>query len=330
MPIVNSENETELIAPMSDNEQNDFTLESPTEETTTLHTETGEAGIFNMSAESEELSQEAFVPNSEALRIVTFQDEPELFTQLMGISSYNYLSENQTEETITQHDLTDDANETDETDETNEIDELDLSEAVEELSQEVRRVGRELFKTNRASQRNQEMFETALDDLQQLSVALSQFPSQSEELVFQTKASLCRDLLRVIDTMETSLNAAADVLIRLEENSQQPTQGLLFRFQIVRALKTSLEDSADAMGQWLNGQQLLYERLLAVLQETGVRPITAVGRPFDSSLHRAVAVEQHDDMPDGIVVGEELKGYTLDGRVLRYAEVVVTRQNETG
>jgi molecular chaperone GrpE len=327
---VNSENETELIAPMSDNEQNDFTLESPTEETTTLHTETGEAGIFNMSAESEELSQEAFVPNSEALRIVTFQDEPELFTQLMGISSYNYLSENQTEETITQHDLTDDANETDETDETNEIDELDLSEAVEELSQEVRRVGRELFKTNRASQRNQEMFETALDDLQQLSVALSQFPSQSEELVFQTKASLCRDLLRVIDTMETSLNAAADVLIRLEENSQQPTQGLLFRFQIVRALKTSLEDSADAMGQWLNGQQLLYERLLAVLQETGVRPITAVGRPFDSSLHRAVAVEQHDDMPDGIVVGEELKGYTLDGRVLRYAEVVVTRQNETG
>ncbi|MDQ3684836.1 MAG: nucleotide exchange factor GrpE [Acidobacteriota bacterium] len=211
----------------------------------------------------------------------------------------------------------------DETDETNETEATSV--ALEGLSQEVRRVGRELFKTNRAAGRNGEMFEEALAELQQLADALAQLPEQTAESVFQAKASLCRELIRLADTLEASLTAATDVLVRLEENAQQPATGIVFRFQAARQLRTALDDSVAAMQGWHDGQQLLVQRLLAILHAAGVRAIEAVGRPFDSTLYRAVAVERRSDVHAGIIVGEELRGYVLEGRVLRYPEVVVAK-----
>lgn len=205
-----------------------------------------------------------------------------------------------------------------------------VNEALEELSQEVRRVGRELFKTNRAAERNQEMFEAALAELQAVGAALAHLPAQAAESVFQAKATLCRELLRVADALEASLMAATQVLARLEANAQQPAQGIVFRFQTARQMRTALDDSVAAMRGWHDGQQLLYERLLAVLNAAGVRSIEVAGRPFDSTLHRAVAVEQRSDVPAGTIVGEELKGYTLEGRILRYPEVVVAKSEGSG
>ncbi len=200
-----------------------------------------------------------------------------------------------------------------------------VSAGLEELSQEVRRVGRELFKANRAAERNHEMFEAALEELQQLAATLARLPAQSTESVFQAKASLCQELIRMADALEASLAAAQEISARLQENAQQPDQGIVFWFGVARRLRGALADSVEAMGRWLDGQQLLYQRLTSVLNSAGVRTIESVGRPFDPALHRAVAVEQRSDVPSGTIVGEELKGYILEGRVLRYAEVVVAR-----
>src|SRR4051794_33867306 len=52
-----------------------------------------------------------------------------------------------------------------------------------DLSQEIRRVGRELFKTNRAAERNQELFESTLEELRQLSAAVAQVHAQSADPV---------------------------------------------------------------------------------------------------------------------------------------------------
>jgi hypothetical protein len=66
-------------------------------------------------------------------------------------------------------------------------------------------------------------------------------------------------------------------------------------------------------------------RLLALFERDGVRPIPTVGQPFDPHRHVAVAVALARRVPDGTVVGEELRGYTAGDRVLRHAEVVVAR-----
>jgi molecular chaperone GrpE (heat shock protein) len=196
---------------------------------------------------------------------------------------------------------------------------------LEDLSQEIRRVGRELFKTNRAAERNQALFESTLGELRQLSAAIAEARAQTADPVFLAKAALCRDLLTVVDALEASLAAADEVRAQLREQAALPAQGLAFRFAVTRELQASLTVATEAMGKWADGQPLLYERLMLALQSAGLRAIVSVGRPFDPALHRAVSVERRRDVPAGTIVGEELKGYLLDGKVLRYGEVVVAR-----
>jgi molecular chaperone GrpE len=203
----------------------------------------------------------------------------------------------------------------------------EIQEAVDELSQEVRRVGRELFKTNRVADRNQELFEATLKDLQRLTetVALipARFDDRAAEMMFQAKASLCQELFRVADAMEASLLAAEELMARLRENAQG--ESLIFLFPQARRVRQSLQDSLDAAGQWIEGQRLLFERVKAALHAAGAREIECEGATFDPALHRAIAVEHNPDAQTGAILRCELKGYTLEGRILRYAEVTVAR-----
>src|SRR5262245_59352416 len=87
--------------------------------------------------------------------------------------------------------------------EVDEVKEYKLISAFEDLSQEIRRVGREVFKTNRASERNQEIFNESLSEIRHLSSVISQIPAQNvaglSDAEFAAKAGVCRELLRVAD-----------------------------------------------------------------------------------------------------------------------------------
>lgn len=197
--------------------------------------------------------------------------------------------------------------------------------ALEDLSQEVRRVGRELFKATRASERNQELFQTALEEVRRLNTLVAELPDQTAEAVRAAKAAICRELVSVADALDASLTVARETLARLQEAADQPARGIAFRFSTTRALHASLAEALRAMRQWNEGQQLLRERLMHALQSFGVRAVDATGRPFDPLVHRAVAVERRADVPAGTIVAEDLRGYTLDGKILRYAEVIVAQ-----
>ena len=206
---------------------------------------------------------------------------------------------------------------------------FDFAEAFDNLSQELRRLGREVFKTNRATESNQEIFGEAIGELRELRGVVARIPAQADESLaearFDAKAEICRELLRMADTLDASLAAADDLIDRLQPKTDQPASGWLFEFRTTKDLRQSLVESLAAIGQWRDGQRLLAERLQAVLHTAGVRAINAVGRAFDPALHRAVSVERRNDLESGTITGEELKGYTLDGRILRYAEVIVVK-----
>lgn len=207
--------------------------------------------------------------------------------------------------------------------------EFDLGAAFEELQRELRRVGRELFKTNRAAEGHQETFNAALAEIQQLAAVVAQIPAQSAAAAgdarFEAKAALCRDLLRLGDTVEASLAAAADLIARLQPQAEQPATGFAFRFAAARQMRDSLTEAVTALRQWRAGQALLIERVQAILLAAGARPMETSGRLFDPTLHRAVATEARSDIAPGTITGEELRGYMLEGRILRYAEVIVAK-----
>jgi molecular chaperone GrpE len=127
------------------------------------------------------------------------------------------------------------------------------------------------------------------------------------------------------DTLDASLSAADDLIARLQDRADQPSSGLAFQFSATRQLRNSLAESVAAMKQWREGQRLLVQRLETILRTAGVREIETTGRLFDPQVHRAVSVAEDTNLPAGTIVGEELKGYTLEERILRYAEVIVAK-----
>ena len=71
------------------------------------------------------------------------------------------------------------------------------------------------------------------------------------------------------------------------------------------------------------GMDLVYKQLKKMLDDLGVEPIEAVGKPFDANLHNAVMHVEDEEQEDNIVIEEFQKGYTFHGSVIRYSMVKV-------
>jgi molecular chaperone GrpE len=76
---------------------------------------------------------------------------------------------------------------------------------------------------------------------------------------------------------------------------------------------------------WIEGIALIGRKLQAILEQEGLTPIEAEGKPFDPLLHEAITYEEGAGYEDGQVIGEVQKGYKLGDRVLRPALVRVAK-----
>ena len=97
-----------------------------------------------------------------------------------------------------------------------------------------------------------------------------------------------------------------------------------------RALEaeSSVESSeSDEFRHFLSGVDLIYKQLNGVLDALGVKPIAAVGGPFDPHIHEAVVTEATDDYEPDTVMQEIVAGYRLGDKLIRPALVkVATRK----
>lgn len=89
-----------------------------------------------------------------------------------------------------------------------------------------------------------------------------------------------------------------------------------------RALKVLLEsDDSDAAKE---GTELIYSKLMGYLKTKGLAVIEAMGQDFDTDLHEAVAqFPVQEEAQKGKVFDVVQTGYTLNGKVIRFAKVVV-------
>jgi molecular chaperone GrpE len=72
------------------------------------------------------------------------------------------------------------------------------------------------------------------------------------------------------------------------------------------------------------GIELIYNKLMTTLKQRGLEPMDAQGKDFDTDYHEAITEipAPAEDMA-GKVVDVVQRGYLLNGKVLRYAKVVV-------
>jgi len=81
-------------------------------------------------------------------------------------------------------------------------------------------------------------------------------------------------------------------------------------------------ENAEAL---LSGVQMTYEQVLGEMRKFGLEQISSVGEPFDPNFHEAIARVAWEGKPEGTVLAESRKGYLLNGRLLRPAQVSVAQ-----
>ncbi len=103
---------------------------------------------------------------------------------------------------------------------------------------------------------------------------------------------------------------------------------------VVDNLKRALEAEAsvessesDEFRHFLSGVDLINKQLNGVLDALGVKPIAAVGEPFNPHIHEAVVTEATDEFEPDTVMQEIVAGYRLGDKLIRPALVkVATRK----
>ena len=92
-----------------------------------------------------------------------------------------------------------------------------------------------------------------------------------------------------------------------------------------------LQDSQDAQKAYESlkgGVEMVFRKFRDTLENLGVEPIEAEGKPFDEELHEAMMRQPSEEAEPGTVLQEIRKGYRMDDRVIRHSRVVVATEPE--
>lgn len=95
----------------------------------------------------------------------------------------------------------------------------------------------------------------------------------------------------------------------------------------LEAERSAAAQESEEFSHFLAGVELISKQLDGILENFGIKPVAAVGQPFDPHFHEAVATEPTDEVEPNTVVEELVRGYVLGDKLLRPAMVkVATKQ----
>nr|WP_314383787.1 nucleotide exchange factor GrpE [uncultured Cardiobacterium sp.] len=91
----------------------------------------------------------------------------------------------------------------------------------------------------------------------------------------------------------------------------------------LEAAKAHEAEGRQALDHFIEGSSMTLKLLLDVLQKNGVSELNPVGEKLDPELHQALSVIPSPDAEPNTILHVAQKGYLLNGRVIRAAQVIV-------
>ncbi len=88
--------------------------------------------------------------------------------------------------------------------------------------------------------------------------------------------------------------------------------------------------AANSGSALLEGSTATLKQLLRAFDKAGIKVIDPKGQPFDPAWHEAMIAQASADAPANTVLSVIQKGYSLNGRLLRPARVVVSKAGRIG
>jgi molecular chaperone GrpE len=179
--------------------------------------------------------------------------------------------------------------------------------------------------------------QTGLDDVEVAAQGLQTEPN-AEPAVSQEEIEKLRDELNEVRTkadeyLDGWQRARADFTNykkRVERDQAQVYQMAVS--SIVKRYLDVLDDLERALNNkpasgdgatWAEGIELVYRKLLAILEAEGVKQMDAEGQFFDPNLHEAISQENSPEHESGQIIEVIKQGYLMGERVIRPALVRV-------
>ncbi len=162
---------------------------------------------------------------------------------------------------------------------------------------------------------NQE--QQAQPDEQELTAQLAAAQAEIEQL----KDKYLRSVAEFANYRKRQERDAQQTALRLKAAAFRSVLPVLDDLQL--AVRHAPEDAKEF--NWVEGVLLIERKFIKVLEAANIKPIEAVGQPFDPNLHAAVLQVPSNEQPAGYVVQEIKTGFVLEDEVLRPTEVIVSQ-----
>jgi molecular chaperone GrpE len=106
-------------------------------------------------------------------------------------------------------------------------------------------------------------------------------------------------------------------------NEKLITEILPILDDIERALDHA--NQSEDVDSLLEGTDLIQKKMRGILEKQGVQTIPAEGEEFDPDKHDALMQVEKENIESGRIIEQHLKGYTLNGKVIRHSQVIVAK-----
>jgi molecular chaperone GrpE len=181
------------------------------------------------------------------------------------------------------------------------------------------------------AERPEEVVEDALDDAQ--TTETDTVETGSDE-AGDPEAVLADLQAKADENWERYLRASAEVenvRKRASRDVENAHKFALERFgRELLAVKDTLEMGLASEGvsieSLLEGSNATLKLLATTMERFGIVMVDPEGEPFDPEFHEAISMQPSDSVEPGSVVTVVQKGYTLNGRLLRPAMVIVAAE----
>jgi molecular chaperone GrpE len=187
--------------------------------------------------------------------------------------------------------------------------------------------------------------QTAQDTMQEQTVAEQEAAPPGQDLAPEQALLAARERIAALETeledmKERWMRAEAEnanVRARAKKDVDDTRQYAVQKFAAdvvdaadnlnrgISSLPPATEDQPPIVAKVREGLEGVERSFVSTLERNGIKREDPVGRPFDPNLHQAMAEQETDLHPPGTIIQAWSQGWTLNGRLLRPAMVVVSK-----
>ena len=117
-------------------------------------------------------------------------------------------------------------------------------------------------------------------------------------------------------------------LSREKEEFSQYANERLFKelIPIFDNFERALEDTSSDTKSLKEGLEMILKQFSSFLEKEKVEQIKAIGEKFDPTVHEVLTSEESNEHEENTIISEFVKGYTINNRVLRPSQVVISKK----